>query len=57
MTLPQPDFPAHSPAAPSSLLPDTTSVLASTPLSGLRKPLESSERKMLYDETDNLRRE
>ena len=57
MNLPQPDFAAHSHAAPSSPLPDATPLLASTPLSGLRKPLESSERKMLYDEIGNLRRD
>ena len=46
LTLPQPDCPAPSHDAPLSPLPDTTPLLASTPLSGLRKPLESSERMM-----------
>lgn len=48
--------PVHPSAVPSSPVPDTP-LLASTPASGLRKPVERSERKMLYDEIDNLRRE
>ena len=58
LTRPQLDCPAHSHAASSSPLPDTTPLLASTPLSGLRKPhTEGSECMMLYDEIDNLHHE
>ena len=58
LTRPQLDCPAHSHAASSSPLPDTTPLLASTPLSGLRKPhTEGSECMMLCDEIDNLHHE